>query len=246
MVGRLWWQISAVAALCLALCGPSQAAHFVMETEIGPQEATEAPGSSSTCTALGFADGAARVSADGQRVEVFVVTSAKIAGTNCDGETANGSSLSVANGTLESDTGEIGPVTICVSGSASQQVSSSGIDYDAASTVKTEAIVAGPGTVYEYPSTTITTEGADSDVQRLEVEAMVGDAVTAIAQAVSAAAGGDGEGSTSALNRGEVVLSIGPCAATMAPTVSPLGLVMLLAGLGAVGVVGRRRVSSRI
>lgn len=223
-------------ALIPALSGVGDAAYFKMDTEIGPQEATEAPAELESCNAEGRSDADASISPDGQQVRVFASTSSTVQGTNCTDQSANASAAAVANGTIQSDTGEVGPVTICVSASVSQTVSSSGTGYKAASAADAIADISSIGLIYDYP-------GTGSDVQRFEVDIMIGDDVAAAVAAVTAAIGGPGEGSASASNRGEIIMSIGPCSAAMAPTMGATASATLAIALGLLGaaMAGKRR-----
>jgi hypothetical protein len=243
MTSRNYRQLFTSLALIPALSGVGQAAYFEMETEIGPQEATEAPAELESCKSESVFDADANISPDGQQVRVFVATSSTVKGTNCTDQSVSVNATVIASGTIESNTGEIGPVTICLSASVSQKVSSAGAGYDAASAANAVSEVSSIGPIYDYPGMSISSQGADTDVQRFEVEAMIGDGIAAAVAAATAAAGGPGEGAASASSRAQLILTIGPCSAEMAPTMSSTALSALALVLGLLGAVaaGKRR-----
>lgn len=233
-----------LATFCLALCESTQAAFLELEPS---SSENESPAGSDSCEATTQVDGEATVSEDGQHARAFVSASARAAGSDCAGQSPFAGGGVSLKGFLLSDTGESGPVTLCVSASASQDASSSLAPYDAVSALALASIFGGLGIVYEYPNTIISAEGASSDVARFEIEAMIGESIFLLLTGSATVIGGTGEGSAAALARGEMVLSIGPCSAAMAPASSPKTLVVLIVALALIGAAaaGRRRTAGQ-
>jgi hypothetical protein len=228
------------ATFCLALCESSQAAFLQLEPS---SSENESPAGSDSCEATTQVEGEATVSEDGQQARVFVSASARAAGSDCDGQSPFAGGGASLKGFLLSDTGESGPVTLCVSASASQDASSSPAPYHAVSALALASIFDGLEIVYEYPNTIISPEGASSDVERFEIEPMIGESIFMLLTGSATAIGGAREGSAAARTRGEMVLSIGPCSAAMAPASSPKTLMVLIVALALVGAAaaGKRR-----
>lgn len=236
------------AAILVIVTSTANAAFFDVETQVGPQTATEPQEVSIGCRVDGFANGNAFVSSDGRRVVVYGSAGASIDGDACDDEASQSISASQVVGTLGGPDGE--SVAICVRARVLQNAEADGEGFDADSNVG--GGFAGPPPVlpmeFKVNGMPVITFGpnnlsAPASVSESfvdEIELSVGDAIevrTFAAASASADTGGPYSGLATARARGEITLTLGGCDGVMAPVASPVGLIALASLLALLGAL---------
>ena len=237
-----------LAALLVMVVSTANAAFFDVETQIGPQTATEPQAVTAGCRVDGFANGDAFVSPDGRRVFVYGNAGASIDGDACDDEASLSISASQVVGALSGEDGE--SVAICVRARVLQNAQADGEAFAAESDVG--GGFAGPppalpmefllngNPVFTFGPSSLSDPASVSESFNDEIEVTVGDTIqvrTFASASASADSGGPHSGFASARARSEISLVIGGCDGVMAPTATPLGLSMLAACLAVLGAL---------